>query len=98
MPASAPRALRSARGGSCRTAADALVMSSALGWLHVLLFTGMRLYGTLGRDHRLFSCLGGKEDQPPGKGALFAQAAFSILLIAMVELAFHWRQVLGEIA
>src|SRR5262245_57347840 len=81
-----------------RKAISALVMVSALGSVHGLLFTGMRLYGTFGRDHRLFSCLAGKEDQPHAKGALFAQAAFSILLIAMVELAFHWRQVLGEIA
>jgi basic amino acid/polyamine antiporter, APA family len=81
-----------------RKAISALVMVSALGSVHGLLFTGMRLYGTFGRDHRLFSCLAGKEDQPHARGALFAQAAFSILLIAMVEMAFHWRQFLGEIA
>ncbi|HJZ93213.1 MAG TPA: amino acid permease [Gemmataceae bacterium] len=80
-----------------RKAISALVMLSALGSVHGLLFTGMRLYGTFGRDHRLFACLAGKEDQPHAKGALFAQAAFSILLIAMVELAYHWRQLLGEI-
>src|SRR5262249_11020325 len=74
-----------------RKAISALVMLSALGSVHGLLFTGMRLYGTFGRDHRLFACLAGKEDQPHAKGALFAQAAFSILLIPMVELASHRR-------
>ena len=37
-------------------------------------------------------------NQPTALGALFAQAVFSILLIAVVELAYHWRQFLNELA
>lgn len=77
---------------------SALVMVSSLGSIHGLLFTGMRLYGTFGRDHQVFAWLAGKEDKSDSKGALFAQAAFSILLIAVVELAYHWRVVLCEAA
>jgi amino acid transporter len=72
-------------------------MVSALGSVHGLLFTGMRLYGTFGRDHPLFAWLAGKDDRPHSHGALFAQAAFSMLLIAVVELAYHWRQIVGEV-
>ncbi len=85
-------------GDGGRKAISALVMVSALGSVHGLLFTGMRLYGTFGRDHSLFAWLAGKEDRPHALGALFAQAAFSILLIAMVELAYHWRQMLSDMA
>ncbi|HEX3152482.1 MAG TPA: amino acid permease [Gemmataceae bacterium] len=77
---------------------SALVMVSALGSIHGLLFTGMRLYGTFGRDHQLFAWLAGKEDKTHSNGALFAQAAFSILLIAVVELAYHWRVILCQVA
>ena len=77
---------------------SALVMVSSLGSIHGLLFTGMRLYGTFGRDHQLFAWLAGREDKTHSLGALFAQAAFSILLIAVIELAYHWRQLLGEAA
>lgn len=85
-------------GKEGRKAISALVMLSALGSVHGLLFTGMRLYSTFGRDHSLFAWLAGKEDRPHSQGALFAQAAFSILLIAVVELAYHWRQVMSEMA
>jgi APA family basic amino acid/polyamine antiporter len=85
-------------GEGGRKVISALVMVSSLGSIHGLLFTGMRLYGTFGRDHQLFSWLSGKEDRPHALGALFAQAAFSILLIAVVEMAIHWRQVLSEAA
>jgi basic amino acid/polyamine antiporter, APA family len=81
-----------------RKVISALVMVSALGSVHGLLFTGMRLYGTFGRDHQLFSWLSGKNNQPHSHGALFAQAAFSILLIAVVELGYRWRQILREVA
>jgi len=83
-------------GDPGRKAISALVMVSALGSVHGLLFTGMRLYSTFGRDHPAFAWLAGKDDRPHSLGALFAQAAFSILLIAVVELAYHWRQVVGE--
>ncbi len=85
-------------GEAGRKVISALVMFSALGSVHGLLFTGMRLYGTFGRDHRVFSWLSDKSDQPHANGALFAQAAFSILLIAVVEMAMHWRKILGELA
>jgi basic amino acid/polyamine antiporter, APA family len=80
-----------------RKAICALVMFSSLGSIHGLLFTGMRLYGTFGKDHKLFAWLSGKGDSNHhALGALFAQAVFSIVLIAVVELAYHWRQLLGE--
>ncbi|MSR55517.1 MAG: amino acid permease [Gemmataceae bacterium] len=85
-------------GKTGRKVISALVMVSALGSVHGLLFTGMRLYGTFGQDHRLFSWLASKHGSKHSQGALFAQAAFSILLIGVVELAFHWRQILGEAA
>jgi amino acid transporter len=85
-------------GDTGRKLISALVMVSALGSVHGLLFTGMRLYGTFGRDHKLFAWLAGKNNHPHSNGALFAQAAFSILLIAVVELAFHWRLILQEVA
>jgi len=81
-----------------RKVISALVMVSALGSVHGLLFTGMRLYGTFGKDHRLFAWLAGKGDSKHSQGALFAQAAFSILLIAVVELAYYWRQILSSLA
>jgi len=85
-------------GASGRKIISALIMFSSLGSIHGLLFTGMRLYGTFGRDHKLFAWLAGKHDPNHAHGALFAQAVFSILLITVVELAFHWRQALGEMA
>jgi APA family basic amino acid/polyamine antiporter len=83
-------------GDAGRKAISALVMVSALGSVHGLLFTGMRLYSTFGRDHPVFAWLAGKDGRPHSLGALFAQAAFSILLIAVVELAYHWRAILRE--
>lgn len=85
-------------GDAGRKVISALVMFSALGSVHGLLFTGMRLYGTFGKDHRVFSWLSSKQDEPHAHGALFAQAAFSILLIAVVEMAMHWRKMLSEAA
>ena len=82
-----------------RKAISALVMISSLGSINGLLFTGMRLYGTFGADHKLFSWLAGKGDRPHAAyGALFAQAAFSLLLIAVVESALYWRQILAQVA
>ena len=85
-------------GNAGRKAISALVMFSALGSVHGLLFTGMRLYSTFGREHRVFSWLANKGEEPHSHGALFAQAIFSILLIAVVEMALHWRQILSEAA
>jgi basic amino acid/polyamine antiporter, APA family len=85
-------------GDRGRKVISALVMVSSLGSIHGLLFTGMRLYGTFGRDHSLFAWLAGKGDRPHAHGALFAQAVFSILLIGVVELAYQWRVVLAHCA
>src|SRR5262249_14971746 len=85
-------------GATGRKIISALIMFSSLGSIHGLLFTGMRLYGTFGRDHKLFAWLAGKQDPNHAHGALFAQAVFSIILITVVELAFHWRQALSEMA
>jgi basic amino acid/polyamine antiporter, APA family len=82
-----------------RKAICALVMVSALGSVNGLLFTGMRLYGTFGKDHKFFSWLVGKGDRvQTAYGALFAQALFSLVLIAFVESALHWRQLLASVA
>ena len=76
----------------------ALVMFSSLGSIHGLLFTGMRLYGTFGKDHKLFAWLSGKEGLQsactrsvvrPGRVQHPADCASS-------SLAYHWRQMLGE--
>jgi basic amino acid/polyamine antiporter, APA family len=77
-------------GKAGRQAISALVMLSALGSVNGLLFTGMRLYSTFGEDHKLFAGLAGKGNRNHvAYGALFAQACFSLLLIAIVELAGH---------
>jgi len=85
-------------GASGRKIISALIMFSSLGSIHGLLFTGMRLYGTFGQDHKLFAWLAGKQGSNHAHGALFAQAVFSIILITVVELAIHWRQALSEMA
>jgi APA family basic amino acid/polyamine antiporter len=86
-------------GENGRKAISALVMISSLGSINGLLFTGMRLYGTFGADHKFFAWLAGKGQQKHAAyGALFAQVAFSLLLIAVVESSLHWRQWLAEIA
>lgn len=62
-----------------------LVMTSALGAVHGLIFTGSRLYAALGSDHILFAKLGRWN---PRLGspvwALVAQAGLTVLLIATV--------------
>jgi len=86
-------------GETGRKAIAVLVMISALGSVNGLLFTGMRLYGTFGRDHALFKGLARKDDgSRTAHGALFAQAAFSLLLILIVETASDWRQLLSRFA
>jgi amino acid transporter len=85
-------------GVAGRKIISALIMFSSLGSIHGLLFTGMRLYGTFGRDHPVFAWLAGKGDSNHSHGALFAQAIFSIILIAVVELAIHWRQAMSTLA
>ncbi len=60
-----------------------LVMVSALGAVNGLIFTGARVYATLGNDHRLFGWLG---HWAPGRGApilaLLAQALIALAMLA----------------
>jgi amino acid transporter len=66
-------------------AISVLIMISALGAANGLIFTGARVYATLGRDHRLFGWVGYWQ---PGRGApavaILLQAAITIgLLVAL---------------
>jgi amino acid transporter len=57
-----------------------IVMVSALGAVHGLIFAGSRVYATLGTDHRLFGFLG---HWKPGKGS----PILAVLLQAIITLA-----------
>lgn len=63
-------------------AISAVIMISALGAVNGLIFTGARVYGTLGNDHRLFGFLG---HWRPGRGApilaLLVQAVITLSMI-----------------
>lgn len=59
-----------------------LVMISALGAINGLIFTGSRVYSTLGRDHSLFALLG---RWSPGLGApLWALLFQALICLAMI--------------
>jgi len=62
-----------------------LVMLSALGAINGLIFTGSRIYVSLGTDHRVFALLGRWNSR---RGAPFwslvAQTAIALLLIILV--------------
>jgi amino acid transporter len=62
-----------------------LVMVSALGAINGMLFSGARIYSSLGADHRVFSWLGrvNPHTRSPG-GALLVQSAVSLCLIGLV--------------
>jgi amino acid transporter len=64
------------------TAMRCIIMASALGAVNGLIFTGARIYATLGQDHKLFGFLG---HWRPGKSApvlsLLLQSAITIGLI-----------------
>jgi len=86
-------------GAGGRLFMSILVVVSALGAINGLLFTGMRLYSTFGGEHRLFAWLSAPADaKDVSKGALFAQAGFSIFLIVLLEFAHLWRELLAKIA
>lgn len=74
-----------ALGERASLAVSVLVMVSALGAINGLIFTGSRVYATLGADHSLFALLG---HWSPRFGspvwALTAQAAITLLMIAAV--------------
>jgi amino acid transporter len=62
-----------------------LVMVSALGAINGMLFSGARVYTSLGRDHPVFSWLGRLHPRTQAPwGALIVQAAISLGLIGVV--------------
>jgi amino acid transporter len=84
---SAPAAdvLRLALGDWGGKGISLLVMLSALGAINGLIFTGSRVYVSLGKDHRVFAWLG-RWNIPHGSPvrSLVAQAAMTLLLIVVV--------------
>ncbi|HWG41689.1 MAG TPA: amino acid permease [Gemmataceae bacterium] len=68
-----------------KRAMSVLVMISALGAINGMLFSGSRMYATMGRDHPVFAWLGrshGRTRTP--WAALLAQTAISLIMIGMV--------------
>lgn len=62
-----------------------LVMASALGAINGLIFTGSRIYVSLGVDHRLFAWLGRwNERRAAPLRSLLAQSSVAVLLILVV--------------
>jgi amino acid transporter len=62
-----------------------LVMISALGSINGMLFSGSRIYASLGVDHPVFAWLGRQNPRTRSPwGALLVQAAVSLLLIGTV--------------
>jgi amino acid transporter len=62
-----------------------LVMVTALGSMNGLIFSGSRVYSTLGADYRLFAWLGRWHPRLGSPvGALLAQAAITVALIVVV--------------
>jgi amino acid transporter len=81
----AAEVLTRAVGDTGGRAMSALVMISALGAANGLIYTGSRLYATVGADYSIFSALG--RWHPTLRSpvyALAAQAAISLLMIAAV--------------
>jgi amino acid transporter len=82
-PASEVAAL--AFGPNGARAISLLVMISALGAINGLIFTGARIYVSLGKDHRVFAWLGrwnGRHGTPVW--SLLAQSTIALLLILIV--------------
>lgn len=75
--------LQKAFGDGASRAINAVIMISALGAVNGLIFTGARVYATVGNDHRLFSWLG---HWTPNRGApilaLLVQALIALSMIA----------------
>jgi amino acid transporter len=72
-------------------AISVLVMVSALGAINGLLFTGLRLNERFGTDHWTFAWLRRPAGWRESPGALLAQAAFSLGLIALVDFSGLWQ-------
>jgi APA family basic amino acid/polyamine antiporter len=84
-PSSLPaRLLEDVLGENAAMAMRAIIMTSALGAVNGLIFTGSRVYAALGNDHRLFGFLG---HWRPGKGApilaLLVQALITLGLVLL---------------
>lgn len=66
-------------------AVSLLVMLSALGAINGLIFTGSRIYVSLGHDHRIFAWLGRWNAQRAAPlRSLFTQSAIALFLILLV--------------
>jgi amino acid transporter len=76
---------------------DILVMISALGAINGLLFTGVRLYQTFSREHRLFQFLGYVDWRGVALPAIAAQMFFSLLMVALIESVTWWKPWLGRL-
>ena len=89
-PSSLPtRLLAEAIGDRGAQIMSVIVMVSALGAVNGLIFTGSRVYATLGNDHRLFGFLGHWQ---PGRGApILALLVQAVITLALV-LLFGTRQ------
>jgi basic amino acid/polyamine antiporter, APA family len=77
--------LQTRMGDNAGKAMSVLVMISALGAVNGLIFTGSRVYSTLGAENRIFSMLGHWNPRfGSPSGALFAQWAICLLMILAV--------------
>jgi amino acid transporter len=80
--------LRRVAGPWAASGITLLVMISALSAINGLIFTGSRIFHSLGDDHRLFSCLAGWNRRlGVPVGAIVAQALVSLVLIVVVGTA-----------
>jgi amino acid transporter len=76
------RLLERAFGGWGATAMSLIVMVSALGAVNGLVFTGARVYATMGADHAIFGWLG---HWRPGRGApVMALVAQTLLCLVVI--------------
>lgn len=89
-PGNLPAALlQQVLGAEGATAMRAIIMVSALGAVNGLIFTGSRVYATLGADHRLFGFLG---YWTPGKGAPVLAMILQALITMALVLLFGTQQ------
>ena len=83
-PGSLPaKLLENAFGENGKIGMSFIIMASALGAANGLIFTGSRVYATLGKDHRVFGFLGGWQ---PGSGA----PILALILQALITLGFAY--------
>jgi amino acid transporter len=92
------RVLRQQLGDAGGIAMTVLVMLSSLGALNGLLFTGIRLYGTFGKNESLFAVLARRGSWKVPPGALVAQVFFSLALIGLVEFSDAWKPAVNWLA